>query len=146
MTTSAVDTQREQNLSIIHRFFSLLHEKDIARWSTLWDDNGRIWVPYPVAGFPTTIEGKTQIVAAFQQLFAGFVSFDPHIVDIYPTLDPDVIVVEWSGSAQLRATGQMYQSNPITVFKFRGGRIVTYHDYFNPEKFQVVVDALNALS
>ena len=145
MTTSAVETQREENLSTIHRFFALLHEKDIARWSTLWDDNGRIWIPYPVAGFPTTIEGKAQIVAAFEHLFAGFVSFDLHIADIYPTLDPDVIIVEWTGSAQLRATGQMYQSNPITVFKFRGGRIVAYHDYFNPEKFQVVVDALNAL-
>ena len=122
------------------------HEKDIARWGTLWDEHGSILTPYPVAGFPTKVEGKAQIVAGFEQLFASFVTYDSQITQMYPTLDPDVIVVEWSVSAELRATGKMYQSDNIIVFKFQQGRISENYDYFNPEKFQVVIDAMKASS
>jgi hypothetical protein len=28
------------------------------------------------------------------------------------------------------------------VFRFKGGLISVYHDYFDPRRFQVVIDAL----
>lgn len=49
----------------VREFFELLHKKDIEAWGELWHEEGRIIVPYPAEGFPTSIEGKAEIVTGF---------------------------------------------------------------------------------
>jgi uncharacterized protein len=38
--------------------------------------------------------------------------------------------------------GTVYTNENIAVFRFRDGLISEYHDYFDPRRFQTVVDAL----
>ena len=38
--------------------------------------------------------------------------------------------------------GTEYTNDNIAVLLFRDGLIANYHDYFDPRRFQVVVDAL----
>ncbi|MER8820722.1 hypothetical protein NKH70_13015 [Mesorhizobium sp. M0991] len=38
--------------------------------------------------------------------------------------------------------GTEYTNNNIAIFRFKRGLISAYHDYFDPRRFQVVVDAL----
>jgi uncharacterized protein len=134
---------REKNISIIKNFFELLHQKNAAAWGDLWDENGFIYIPYPVANFPDTIKKRKTIVEGFEKLLAGFKSFDSHIKEIYPTVDPDVIVVEYTVTAVLVKTGATYNGINLAIFKFRDGKIVAYHDYFNPEKFKMVIEAIS---
>jgi len=40
------------------------------------------------------------------------------------------------------ADGTEYTNDNIAVFRFEDGLISAYHDYFDPRRFQRVVDAL----
>ena len=137
------EATRERNIDTIKSFFELMHQRKLDEWNDLWDDHGFIYVPYPVASFPDMIRSKKAIAEGFEKLFAGFKSFDYRILDIYPSLDPNIIIVEYSVSAVLLKTGSIYNGRNIAVFKFRDGKINGYHDYFNPEKFKMVIDAIS---
>lgn len=132
----------DANVRAVHRFFDLMHAKDIDAWAELWDPDGRIVIPYPVEGFPALVAGRDTIVAGFRRLFANFETFDYDIRALYRTDDPAVVVVEWTVSAKVASTGRLYQGDPITVFRFQDGKIADYHDYFDPVKFGTVVAAL----
>jgi Ketosteroid isomerase-related protein len=130
------------NLRAVHQFFELMKAKDIDGWAKLWANDGTILVCYPPQGFPDSINGKEQIVAGFRQLFGHFGTYDYQIKSTYITTNADVVVVEWDVVATLPERGTIYRGNNITVFRFRNGLISHYHDYFDPRKFQIVVDAL----
>jgi uncharacterized protein len=132
---------REKNMGVIKRFFELLHEKNAVAWADLWDENGYIYIPYPVANFPDTIKTRKTIQEGFEHLLAGFKSFDYHIKEIYPAVDPEVIIVEYTVTAILVKTNATYNGINLAIFKFRNGKIGAYHDYFNPEKFKMVIEA-----
>jgi ketosteroid isomerase-like protein len=130
------------NVETVHRFFELMHVKDIDAWAELWADDAHIDVFYPPEGFPSTIDGKAEIVAGFHRLFANFETFDYTIRALYRTDDPEVVVVESSITARVASTGDLYQADPIYVIRFRDGKIVEHHDYFDPRRFAVVVAAM----
>ena len=130
-----------RNLETARRFFELMHRKDIDGWGELWADNGRIIVFYPPAGFGDSIDGRAAIVVAFKALFGNFESFESQLTAIYPAADSESIVVEYRNRAVI-AGGTEYTNSNIAVFRFENGLISAYHDYFDPRRFQVVVDAL----
>lgn len=135
--------ERARHIHVARQFFQLLHRKDIDAWSELWDDNGKILVFYPVEGFPRTIEGKATIVAGFRDLFGHFESFDAELTAVYPAADSDAVCVEYRNRATMLG-GVEYTNENIAVFRFRNNLIAAYHDYFDPRRFQVVIDALRA--
>jgi ketosteroid isomerase-like protein len=126
---------------LARRFYALLSEKDIEEWSALWHEEGRISVPYPPEGFPTSIDGKAEIVAAFNGMFGAFETFDSELTGVYAAADSDAVTVEYRNHAKL-VGGDIYTNDNIAVFRFRDGLISEYHDYFDPRRFQVVVDWL----
>ncbi|TDD91475.1 nuclear transport factor 2 family protein [Actinomadura rubrisoli] len=131
----------EENVGIVRRFFELLHQKDMDAWGELWADDSRILIFYPPEGFDNIIEGKEDILSAFQGLFAGYDAFETELTGIYPAADSDAVCVEYKNRATLR-DGTGYSNDNIAVFRFRDGLITKYHDYFDPRRFQAVADAL----
>lgn len=127
------------NAGIARRFFELLTAKDIDAWSQLWADDGRILVPYPPDGFASTIDGREAILAGFRDLFANFDTFTVDLTGVYPAADSDAVTVEYTVDARLRSNAR-YTNTNIAVFRFRGDKIIEYHDYFDPRRFQLVVD------
>ncbi|MDX8441898.1 nuclear transport factor 2 family protein [Mesorhizobium australafricanum] len=134
-------TNQARNLETVRSFFDLMHRKDIDGWSDLWAENGRIIVFYPPAGFGDSIDGKAAIVAAIRELFGNFESFESELTAIYPAADAEAVVVEYRNCAMIKG-GTEYTNSNIAVFRFKNGLISAYHDYFDPRRFQVVVDAL----
>jgi ketosteroid isomerase-like protein len=130
-----------RNVDIARRFFDLLHSKDVDACAELWAEDGRIIVPYPPEGFGTSIDGKAAILTAFRGLFGNFESFDAELTGIYPAADSDAVVVEYNVRATL-VGGTGYTNSNIAVFRFENGLISAYHDYFDPRRFQAVVDVL----
>lgn len=126
----------------VRSFFELLCKKDIDAWIQLWHPDAKILVFYPPEGFGSSIQGASAISSAFRGLFNNFQSFDAVISDIYPAADSDAVVVEYRNRAILR-NGSEYTNSNIAVFRFRQGLISAYHDYFDPRRFQEVVDALS---
>jgi ketosteroid isomerase-like protein len=141
--TSVIDQERQDRVRVVRRFYELLARKDINGWGELWHEDGRIVVPYPAEGFPSLIEGKATIVSGFETLFANFDSFESELTGVYPAADSDAVCVEYRNRATL-VGGTDYTNDNIAVFLFQDGLISAYHDYFDPRRFQVVVDALPA--
>jgi ketosteroid isomerase-like protein len=136
MTTPTLD-----NATIAREFFRLLSKKDVTAWGELWHTEAVITVPYPADGFPTEIRGKDEIVGGFHGMFANFETFQANLTGVYPAADSDAVCVEYRNVARL-VNGVEYTNDNIAVFRFRDGLISEYHDYFDPRRFQVVVDAL----
>lgn len=132
---------RQRHHQVVHQFFELMHHKEIDAWGDLWHDDGCIVTPYPADGFPTTIAGKDAILTGFRGLFGIFDTYDYELSDIYPAADAGAVVVEWKVRATL-LDGAVYTNDNITVFRFKDGLIIDYHDYFDPRRFQTVIDAL----
>jgi uncharacterized protein len=132
----------DTNADVVRTFFELMRTKDIDAWGDLWAEDCRIIVPYPPQGFPSRIVGKANLVSGFRRLFSNFETYDYDIRALYRTDNPAVIVVEWHVSAKIASTGELYEGDNITVFHLENGRIVEYHDYFDPNRFGAVVAAL----
>jgi uncharacterized protein len=139
--TSGTDGLGPAHVDAVRRFYELLGRKEIEAWGELWHEHGAIIVPYPPEGFPTRIEGKAEIVPGFRNLFGNFESFESEITGVYPASDSDAVCVEYRNRATL-VGGTVYTNENIAVFRFRDGLISEYHDYFDPRRFQTVVDAL----
>jgi len=140
--SAVVDAYRdEQRVEVAHRFFELLRRKEIDGWGELWHEDARIVVFYPPEGFPSTIEGKGEILAGFSNLFANFESFEPELTGVHAAENSDAVCVEYRPRATL-ADGTEYMNENIAVFRFKDGLISAYHDYFDPRRFQAVVDAV----
>ena len=129
------------NTALVQKFYKLLSEKNIPEWLELWQEDGKIIVPYPPEGFDSIIDGKDAIRTAFNGLFNNFERFDSNITGIYDDPDTNAVCVEYKNDALLK-NGTPYTNDNIAVFIFRDGRISEYHDYFDPRRFQTVVDAL----
>jgi uncharacterized protein len=125
----------------VTRFFDLLHEMDVAAWGRLWHDDGEILVPYPPDGFPPHIGGQATIVDGFHGLIGVFASFDVELTAVFPAADPMVTTVEYRVRAEL-ARGGEYTNDNLAIFEFDDDLVRRYHDYFDPRRFQLVVDAL----
>jgi ketosteroid isomerase-like protein len=128
-------------IDIVRRFFELLGRKDIEVWGELWQPDARIIVFYPPDGFPSVIEGKEEILAGFRDLFARFESFEADLTGVYPASDSNVVCVEYQARAMLDDKTE-YTNQNIAVIEFADELISVYHDYFDPRRFQVVVDRL----
>ncbi|MEV4754471.1 nuclear transport factor 2 family protein [Micromonospora sp. NPDC049559] len=136
MTMATID-----KATIAREFFRLLSEKNVAAWGELWHPEAVLTVPYPAEGFPTEIRGKDEIVGGFHGLMSNFESFQANLTGVYPASDSDAVCVEYRNVAKL-LNGAEYTNDNIAVFRFRDGLISEYHDYFDPRRFQIVVDAL----
>ncbi|GAB3768839.1 nuclear transport factor 2 family protein [Microlunatus parietis] len=123
------------------RFFHLLHTKEIDAWAELWHEQGKIIVPYPPDGFPSVIDGKTEILRSFRELFEVYQTFDTELTGVHPAVDSDAICVEYTVAATL-INGERYTNDNLAVFRFQDGLISAYHDYFDPRRFAEVIDAL----
>lgn len=95
----------------------------------------------PPEGADDIVVGREQIVQGFRELFVLYRSFDAQISAVYPAADAHDVVVEYSVKALL-SNGETYSNRNIAVFEFQRGKIAVYHDYFDPRRYQRVVDAL----
>jgi ketosteroid isomerase-like protein len=131
----------KHHVDTVRKFFDLLRRKEIETWSELWADDGRIIIFYPPEGSGPSIDGKAAIKAAFLDIFGAFEAWDAEITAIYPVADSESVVVEYKPRATLTG-GVEYTNSNVSIFRFKGGLISSYHDYFDPRRFQVVIDAL----
>ena len=131
----------QKNADLARKFYTLLGQKKLEEWIELWHEDGKILIPYPPEDFASTIEGKDTIHEAFEGLLGNFETFESTITGVYSDINSDAVCVEYTNHAVL-VGGTVYTNTNIAVFRFKNGLISEYHDYFDPRRFQVVVDAL----
>ncbi|GAA2210197.1 hypothetical protein GCM10009850_056560 [Nonomuraea monospora] len=88
--------------------------------------------PYRPEGVPGELRGR-QAFAAFVAEHGGAITFHEYTgVEMHQTLDPEVVIVEYTVHGTVTATGRPFEQRPVTVLRVRDGQVVTYRDYVNP--------------
>lgn len=139
--TAAFLTVFSARAGAVRRFFELLQERDFQAWGELWHEHGTLTMPYAPQGFASLIEGRGEIAAAYRRLFAVYEKAETELTGVHPAVGSDTVCVQYKVRATLRG-GSAYAGENIALFRFRDGLISACHDYFDPRRFQDVVDAL----
>src|ERR1700738_5221397 len=67
--------------------------------------------------------GKPALAAMLSAVQERFESVSYVVVDDFPALDPDLVIVEVRGDNRVRGGEQRYQNHYIMFLYFRGGRV-----------------------
>jgi hypothetical protein len=116
---------------------------DLAGFASLFREDGVLETPFAPAGMPGRIEGRENIarvlgVAAERAKAAGRRIVGYENVVVHQTIDPEVIVVEFTLVGAAGAARTPYRSNYVQVVTVRAGQIVRFRDYIDPKVFAAV--------
>ncbi len=93
---------------------------------------------FPFFQQPGPYEGKETILNQFRSTLPNFWErMEFHYKAWYPTVDPDVLIAEFDSKAIKKGNTGTYENEYITVFKFRGDKLVLIKEYFNPSRLNV---------
>ena len=116
----------------VREFFAALEAMDVDRFLKVWHERGVQVMPFALEGFPSLLDGREAVKRQYESLPKNFTAMRFPALSIYPTQDPGVFWATWRGEIQIKASGRMYNNNYAGMFKLRDGRLVEFHEYFNP--------------
>jgi ketosteroid isomerase-like protein len=111
-------------------FLASLGRLDFDGASAFLDEDAVLDLPY--AGPGHVVRGRSQIVGFFQGTMTGKVGHITYQLDhAYPSREPGVTVLEVSTKVEA-AQGGAASNRLVAIFRFQGGKIVLFREYFNP--------------
>ncbi|MCG8440210.1 MAG: nuclear transport factor 2 family protein [Caulobacterales bacterium] len=121
---------------VVRDFLEGLERFDMDRVNAVWAEDAVQDMPYAPDGFPSRVVGRDDVIA----LYAGWPESvrDPRFTDnlvFYPMRDPEVVFAEWTGRADVVATGRRYEQRYGGLFHVEDGQIALYREYFDPRPF-----------
>jgi ketosteroid isomerase-like protein len=127
---------RQQSRQLVMDFLTGLEHKDMERVNGVWADDAVQEMPYVPAGFPSRVVGKEALIKQYAgwPRNAGKAKFTDGI-RFYPTLDPEIVAVEYHGVSEIVPTGRIYDQRYFGLFHVEDGKIQLFREYFDPNVF-----------
>ncbi|MEG3843589.1 nuclear transport factor 2 family protein [Microcoleus sp. herbarium14] len=114
--------------------------KDTEAWINLFAEDAVVEFPYASAlNLPERFEGKSAIYNHMKKMVAQMQDLVFTNVREYQTSNPNVLLAEVHGEADIVATGRHYQQDYVMRLETKDGKIVHYREYWNPVP---VIDAM----
>jgi ketosteroid isomerase-like protein len=114
---------------VLQRAFDLIGAGDADGLADIYTEDYVLDLPYADGG--TVIEGRDAalafIDAAFQQVRFSFT-----ITEVHPVAQPDLMILEYTGTGEIVATREPFSNRYIGLWWFRDGRISRTREYFDP--------------
>jgi ketosteroid isomerase-like protein len=129
MGSTELDGHRARNLDAVRGTFAGIGAGDATHQLAHYTDDLVLELPY--AAPPKRIEGKDAALSFLRGALASF-ALELTIDEVHAGLDPDELIVEFSGTGTHRPTGSAYANRYIAVFGFRDGMICRQREYYNP--------------
>ena len=123
----------ETNIETLKNLFGAISSKSIDECAEYIDDDVLVEVPYPAKGIDSEVCGKEAVMTGLAGIDAFFESFKLIFSEIYATGNDDVVIAEWKSDAKVAGMDVTFQNTYIGVFKFKGGKVAFWREYFNPE-------------
>lgn len=121
------------NQETVKQFLHLLEQENIPAFLDLFAPEGSQINPYASGLFPDTIKGRAALEAFWTPVPGRFDGMRFPIEAIYPMEDPSLVLVKFKGIIQLKNNAGQYNNDYLGLFRFNDqGKIVEYHEYFNP--------------
>ena len=98
-------------------------------------------------GTPVRLAGREAIREYSRHVMASPLRLeDLEVVELYQTLDPEVVVVEMRTTATVTTTGQSFTATSIQILRIRDGQIVLFRDFPDPRVPEGVLEEPRAAS
>jgi ketosteroid isomerase-like protein len=85
--------------------------------------------------------GKDELAAMLHAVQERFESVSYVIVDDFPTVDPDLVIVEVRGDNQVRGGERRYQNHYVMFLHFRDGLVQRWREFSNPDVYRTAVSS-----
>jgi len=87
--------------------------------------------------------GRDELAAMLASVQERFDEVSYVVVDDFPTVDPDLVIVEVRGDNRVRGLGQgsvqRYRNHYIMFLYFRGDLVVRWREFSNPDVYRTAV-------
>ena len=83
--------------------------------------------------------GKAELASMLGAVQERFDEVSYVVVDDFPTVDPDLVIVEVRGDNRVRGGQQRYQNHYIMFLYFRDGLVVRWREFSNPDVYRTAV-------
>ena len=96
-------------------------------------------VVYEAPYYAIERRGKAELAAMLTSVQERFDEVSYVVVDDFPTVDPDLVIVEVHGDNQVRGSAQRYQNHYIMFLYFRDDLVVRWREFSNPDVYRTAV-------
>jgi uncharacterized protein len=125
---------------VLARRRQLILDGDIDGFADLFAPDGVIEAPFAPPGAPARLEGREAIREYSRHLMASPLRLvDFEVIELYPTQDPEVVIVELRTKGTITTTGRPFTATSIQVLRIREGEIALFRDFADP---RVLADVL----
>jgi ketosteroid isomerase-like protein len=142
-SAATIDAARTRNEETWRASALALYTGDLEAFLGYWTPDARYEVAYPVAGLPTSVEGRDQLGEMFGAFGAAARSIEVHDVQLHQTDNPDVIFVEERMVVELQ-NGQRYENRLAIRVTFKGSQIHRMFEYFGQAAHERLAAAMTA--
>jgi len=101
-------------------------------YAGLWTEDAVHEYPYAPAPYSKKLEGRETITAYIANVTQSATNWSFTNFAFSATSDPDIVFVEFEGSALVTATGKRYQQIYVGRITLREGKIANYREFWNP--------------
>jgi ketosteroid isomerase-like protein len=135
--TTADSKTRLRNLEAVREMMARFSAGDADGLLAHVADDIHYEAPY-YASFPT-VQDKERMAAMLAAVESRFSSVEYRVVDLFPTIDPNLVVAEIRGNHQVAGSDKRYQNHYIQFIRFRDGKVVHWREFSNPEVYREAV-------
>lgn len=130
MTAASASAEtRARNLATVRSAFAAIAAGDAEGQLSHYTDDVIFELPYtdPPKRSTTRAEALANISAAFDVF-----RFELTITAVHECVDPDELIIQFTGTGSYLPNGAPYANVYIAVFRFRDGLICFQREFFNP--------------
>jgi ketosteroid isomerase-like protein len=123
--------RREHNIQVVRDSLAAVNACDVAKQSEPLADDVSYEAPY----YELDVKGKERLLQMYAEVGRRFSSLDYRMTDVWPTVDPDLVICEVRGDNVVTGSDHRYQNHYIMFVTFRDGKIVRWVEYSNPKVY-----------
>jgi ketosteroid isomerase-like protein len=85
--------------------------------------------------------GKDELAAMLASVHERFDEVSYVVVDDFPTVEPDLVIVEVQGDHRVRGEDRRYRNHYLMFLYFRDGLVHRWREFSNPDVYRTAVNA-----
>jgi ketosteroid isomerase-like protein len=133
------DRRRAANVATIEAMFAAFSAGDAGGLLAHVADDIVYEAPY-YADFAAR-RGSAEMADMLRAVQQRFSRVRYEILEVFPTTDPDLLIVEVQGDNDVAGTARTYRNHYIQFIRFRDGRVSHWREFSNPDVYRTSVDA-----
>jgi ketosteroid isomerase-like protein len=131
------EARRVQNCETIRAMMRLFSSGEPAGLLEHVADDVVYEAPY-YAQFKTK-HSRNELAAMLTAVEDRFDTILYEVVELFPTVDPDLVIAEIRGDHAVKGSDRRYQNHYIQFLRFRDGKVVEWREFSNPDVYRAAI-------